>query len=187
MAKALDKPPGRMTVDQYISWAMTQPDGPRYELVAGEVVAMAPERAAHARRKARIWRTLTDAIEAAGLSCEALPDGMTVKIDEHTAYEPDAVVHCGETLGDDAVSVPTPVIAVEVLSPSTATRDTGAKLADYFGVPSVRHYLIVRTDRPTVIHHRRGQGEVIETRIVTSGALVLDPPRITLDLERIYG
>ena len=52
MAKALDKPPGRMTVDQYLSWAMAQPDERRYELVAGEVVAMAPERAAHARRKA---------------------------------------------------------------------------------------------------------------------------------------
>ena len=27
-------------------------------------------------------------IAAAGLPCEALPDGMTAKIDEHTAYEP---------------------------------------------------------------------------------------------------
>ena len=78
------------------------------------------------------------------------------------------------------------MIVVEVLSPSTATRDTGAKLADYFRLPSVRHYLIVRTDRPTVIHHRRGGGEVIETRIVTAGALALAPPGIALDLERIY-
>jgi Uma2 family endonuclease len=187
MAKALDKPPGRMTVDQFLRWAMAQPDGPRYELVAGEVVAMAPERAAHARRKARIWRALTNAIDAAGLPCEALPDGMTVKIDDHTAYEPDALVHCEQALADDAVIVPAPVIVVEVLSPSTATRDTGAKLADYFRLPSLRHYLIVRTDRPTVIHHRRGEGEIIETRIVTSGDLLLDPPGITFQLERIYG
>jgi Uma2 family endonuclease len=187
MAKALDQPPERMTVDQFLSWAMAQPDGPRYELVAGEVVAMAPERAVHARRKAEIWLALRDGLKAARLSCEALPDGMTVKIDEHTAYEPDAVVHCGEALVDDAVIVPAPMIVVEVLSPRTATRDTGAKLADYFRLPSLRHYLIVRTDRPTVIHHRRGDGEVIETRIVTSGALQLDPPGIALDLDRIYG
>jgi Uma2 family endonuclease len=186
MAKALDKPPGRMTVDQYLSWAMAQPDRPRYELVGGEVVAMAPERAVHARRKAEIWLALRDGIKAAGLPCEALPDGMTVKIDDHTAYEPDAVVHCGEALADDAVIVPAPVIVVEVLSPSTATRDTGAKLADYFRVASLRHYLIVRTDRPTVIHHRRGGGEVMETRIVTAGAVALDPPGIQLDLDRIY-
>jgi Uma2 family endonuclease len=186
MAKALDKPPGRMNVDQFLSWAMAQPDAPRYELMAGQVVAMAPERAVHARRKARLWRALSDAIDAAGLPCEALPDGMTVKIDEYTAYEPDALVHCADPLVDDAVIVPAPVIVVEVLSPSTATRDTGAKLADYLRLPSVRHYLIVRTDRPTVIHHRRGDGDIIETRIVTAGALALDPPGFTLDLDRIY-
>jgi Uma2 family endonuclease len=117
-----------MKVDQFLDWTMAQPDGPRYELVAGYVVAMAPERAFHARRKARIGRGLTDAIGATGLPCEALPDGMTVKIDEHTAYEPDAVVHCGEPLPDDAVIVPAPVIVVEVLSPRTATRDTGRLL-----------------------------------------------------------
>jgi Uma2 family endonuclease len=187
MAKALDQPSGRMTVDQFLSWAMGQPDGPRYELVDGEVVAMAPERAAHARRKARIWRALTDAVEAEGLPCEAMPDGMTVKIDDHTAYEPDAIVHCEKALSDDAAIVPAPVIVVEVLSPSTATRDTGAKLADYFRLPSLCHYLIVRTDRPTVIHHRRGDGDLIETRIVTAGSLHLDPPGLRLDLDQIYG
>jgi Uma2 family endonuclease len=85
------------------------------------------------------------------------------------------------------VLVPEPVIVVEVLSPSTATRDTGAKLADYFRLPSLHHYLIVRTDRPTVTHHRRGDGELIETRIVTSGTVLLDPPGITVDLAQIYG
>ena len=34
----------RMTADEFLDWAITQPDGGRYELVAGEVVAMAPER-----------------------------------------------------------------------------------------------------------------------------------------------
>lgn len=175
-----------MTVDEFIAWAMAQPEG-RFELVDGTVVAMAPERAAHARLKARVWRAFDDQIRERGLHCEGLPDGMTVKVDEHTAYEPDAQVHCGEALADDVVLVPAPVIVVEVLSPSTATRDTGAKLADYFRVASLRHYLIVRTDRPTVIHHRRGDGDLIETRIVTAGSLDLDPPGIALDLDRIYG
>lgn len=38
-----------------------------------------------------------------------------------------------------------------------------------------------------VIHHGRGDGEVIETRVVTSGALSLEPPGISLDFGRIYG
>jgi Uma2 family endonuclease len=85
------------------------------------------------------------------------------------------------------VIVTSPVIVVEVLSPRTSSRDVGAKLADYFRVPSIRHYLIARTDRPTIIHHQHGDGDVIETRVVTDGALQLDPPGITLDLDRIYG
>lgn len=187
MAKALHQPPGRMTVDEFLAWLDDGPEGVRYELVAGEPVAMAPERAAHARRKARIWRALSDALDGAGLPCEALPDGMTIKVDEHTAYEPDAIVHCEETLPDEAVIVPAPVIVVEVLSPTTRARDAGAKLADYFRLPSVRHYLLVQTERRTVIHHRRSDEGEIHTRIVTAGSLQLDPPGVTLDLDQIYG
>ena len=128
MAKVISSTP-RMTVDRFLAWLDDGPEGMRYELVAGEVVAMAPERAAHARLKARIWRALDSQIAERGLSCEALPDGMTVKIDEHTAYEPDAVLHCGASLADDALLVPEPVIVVEVLSPTTKAHDAGAKLA----------------------------------------------------------
>ncbi|HUH01957.1 MAG TPA: Uma2 family endonuclease, partial [Kofleriaceae bacterium] len=162
------------------------PEGARYELVAGEVVAMAPERAAHAFLKARIWRAFDDEIGERGLPCQALPDGMTVKIDEHTAYEPDAVVHCGAPLADDALLVPEPIIVVEVLSPTTKAHDAGAKLAGYFRLPTVRHYLLVRTEQRTVIHHRRADGGAIETRIITSGILPLDPPGLELDLAHIY-
>jgi Uma2 family endonuclease len=62
MAKAVDKPPGRMTVDEFLAWLDEGPEGTRCQLVAGEVVAVAPERAAHARLKARIWRALDDQI-----------------------------------------------------------------------------------------------------------------------------
>jgi hypothetical protein len=41
----------RMTTDEFLAWAAEQPEGERYELVAGEVVAMAPERLGHARVK----------------------------------------------------------------------------------------------------------------------------------------
>ena len=61
MAKALNQPPGRMTVDEFLAWAMAQPEG-RFELVDGKVVAMAPERVAHARLKSEVWLALRDAI-----------------------------------------------------------------------------------------------------------------------------
>jgi len=137
---------------------------------------MARKPVAHARIKAQVWLALCKGVESRGLPYEALPNGMTVKIDEHTAYQPDAVVHCDQPLPDDAIIVPAPVIVVEVLSPITKAHDAGAKLADYSRLPSVRHYLLVRTERPTVIHHRRGDDGSIATRVVTAGALALDPP-----------
>lgn len=175
-----------MTVEDFLAWSAARPDDARHELVAGEPVAMAPERAAHLRLKARVWRALADAIAARGLPCEAFPDGATVRIDDHTAYGPDAVVTCGEPMDGDAVLVPGPVIVVEVLSPGTTGRDTGAKLEDYFRLPSVMHYLILKTERPVVIHHVRAGTDRIDTRFVTAGALALDPPGLTLDVDALY-
>lgn len=33
----------RMSADEFIAWAMQQPDGDRYELTGGEIVAMTPQ------------------------------------------------------------------------------------------------------------------------------------------------
>jgi len=180
------KPPLRMSRAEYRAWAEAQPRG-RFERVAGEVVAMAAERAAHNLVKAQAWRALDAAVRTAKLPCQTFTDGMTVEIGEDYDYEPDAVVNCGDRLPGDAVAAPNPVIVVEVLSPSTQSTDTGAKLADYFRVPSVRHYLILRADRPQVIHHRRrDSGEGIETRVVTEGAIRLDPPGIEVAVADFY-
>jgi len=176
-----------MTVDEFLAWQAAQPEGARHELVAGEAVAMAPERLAHVRLKMRVWRALADAIAARGLSCEAFGDGATVRIDDLTAYEPDAVVQCGPPLPGDTLLVPEPLIVVEVLSPATGGRDAGAKLDDYFRLPSVMHYLLVKTERPAVIHHARGPAGRIDTRIVTGGTLTLSPPGLSVDVEELYG
>jgi Uma2 family endonuclease len=164
---------------------MAQPEG-RYELVDGEVVAMAPERIAHARLKGEVWQALQDAIAAKELPCEALLDGVGVRIDDNTLYIPDALVYCGEHLTGDQLLVPAPLIVVEVLSPSTSDVDTGGKLEGYFRLASVRHYLIIKSDRRAIIHHRRGDDDSVATRIIAQGAVELDPPGLTLELDRLY-
>jgi Uma2 family endonuclease len=171
----------RMTADEFIAWAMEQPETEHYELVAGEVVAMAPERAVHARAKLQIAMRLADAIQRQALQCEVYGDGMAVQIDETTIYAPDALLRCGPRLPDEAVKVLDPVIVVEVVSPSSRSRDTNRKLSDYFRLPSLRHYLVVAADIRTVIHHHRRETGEILTRIVREGPIELDPPGIVLD------
>ena len=63
--------------------------------------------------------------------------------------------------------------------------DAGGKLADYFRLPSVQHYLLVRPLRREIIHHRR-TGDRIETIVVDDGDVELDPPGIRLSLDEVY-
>jgi Uma2 family endonuclease len=84
------------------------------------------------------------------------------------------------------LEVPTPIIVVEVLSPSTAGDDHGPKLTGYFSLPSVTHYLILDADRRVAIHHKRGVGDVIETRILSEGILRLDPPGLEIPIVELF-
>jgi Uma2 family endonuclease len=177
-------PKTRLTVDEYLAWTEQQPG--RFELLDGAVVAMSPEGAGHAERKAAVHAALLAAIRSHGLACYALPDGMTVRIDDATAYEPDALVYCGKKLLPSAVEVPNPVVVVEVLSPSTRHIDLSAKLADYFRLPSIAHYLIVDPEKPRIIHHARAIDDTILTRIVNDGTIRLDPPGLELAMPDIY-
>ena len=137
-----------MTVDRYLAWVEEQPSG-RYELVNGQVIPMNAQRVEHIETKGAVFRVLHDALR--GGSCHALSDGMGVKVDEFTVYEPDALVYCGERLAKGTVVFSAPVVVVEILSPGTKTVDTTRKLEGYFKLASVRHYLIVdpeqRADR----------------------------------------
>jgi Uma2 family endonuclease len=105
---------------------------------------------------------------------------MAVVIDEDTTYEPDAMIRCGEPLDDEAVKVFDPLVVVEVVSPSSSSIDVGEKFMDYFRLPSLRHYLIVRTRTRSVIHHARDEAGTITTRIIGDGTVHLDPPGITV-------
>ncbi len=173
-----------MTVDEFLVWAEGRPG--RYELEAGEIVAMSPERARHAEVKGAAFLALRDAIKRAGAPCRVMPDGMTVRINSTTAYEPDALVYCGPRLGGDDIEVRNPCVIVEIASPGTRSVDQGVKLIGYFRVPSIMHYLLVDPLRRVVVHHARGEGDMIATRIVGEGILTLSPPGFDVDVGEFF-
>ena len=174
----------KMTVDEFLAWAESH-EG-RYELIEGEVFAMAPQRVAHAVVKLNAVNALSAAIAKSGAPCRALPDGLTVRISKTTAFQPDALVYCGAPLPADAIEVPAPIIVVEVISPGSQYIDTGLKLRGYFQVSSVMHYLVIDPERSLLIHHRRGEGDFLTTRIAADGEMRLDPPGLTLTLSEIF-
>ena len=175
----------RMTVPEFLAWADTQGDG-RYELLGGQIVAMAPERAEHGRVKRRAADALDAAIGRANVICETFVDTLAVTIDADTSYVPDALVNCGERVARDSMIAPNPVIVVEVLSPSTLHIDKSTKLADYFRVPSISHYLIVDLGRRHVVHYRRQPDGAVTVTIAKDGDVLLDPPGIAIAVASLF-
>lgn len=173
-----------MTVDEFLHW-MDGREG-RWELFEGELVEKRPERPAHTQTKSVTASALKGAIRNAGVTCHVTKDGAIVRISPDTAFEPDAVVYCSRRVEIDTVEVPEPVIVVEVLSRGTAARDQGPKLAGYFSLPSIAHYLILDPERRTVAHHWRGEGGKVETRLVADGPLRLDPPGLAFFVEELF-
>lgn len=184
MSAQLARP--RISVDEFLAW--TAPDDLTYELEAGIVVAMAPATVRHANVKMAVFLALRDAVRRAGLDCSVYSDGLAVRIDNETSYVPDAVVQCGPPPPDDESEVDRPAIVVEVLSLTTAYRDLGVKLAGYFQVPSLQHYLIIDPERRRVIWHARANDGSIATRlpVETTGTLQLDPPGLSVPLSDLF-
>jgi Uma2 family endonuclease len=186
MARAqTHEPETPMSREEFLAWVEQQPSG-RFERIDGIVVAMAPERISHIRRKASARDALRRAIREAGLaSCEVLADGATVQV-EDSDFEPDALVYCGQQLPGDSTKVSDPLVLVEVLSPDSGTRDRATKLRAYFRLPSVRHYLIVWPDEQRIVRHSRMPDGEVATTVFVSGEIRLDPPGIAMTVEEFY-
>src|SRR5438067_1331595 len=147
-------PRTRMNVDEFLAWSARQPDD-RYELVDGKIIAMTRDSVRHNRTKFAAARALDDAVRAAGLPCSVFVDGVGVRINERTLRIPDVMVHCGADPDPDALIIESPLIVVEVVSPSSKGDDIETKVIDYFSVASIRHYLIIYSEQRVMIHHRR--------------------------------
>jgi Uma2 family endonuclease len=174
----------RMTFDEFIVWSAAQARG-RYELVNGEVVEMPSEGGRHNLVKLAAAQALQDAVRKAKFAGTVFTDGMTVRIDEWHGREPDAAVTVTPVADLEALYLIDPLIVVEVVSPTSERDDTGVKLLEYFTVPSIRHYLIVRPREKAIVHHSRGEDGEIRTSILYDGELQLDPPGLTVTVDPI--
>jgi len=177
--------PVRLDFDEFLAWAARQEEG-KYELIDGVVVMQQSQQWSHAKTKAMVYVALMEAVAAAQVPFYVAPDGPTIRIGKRKGFVPDALVAALPEPAPDSLTITNPVIVVEVLSPSTAKIDATTKLAGYFEVPSVQHYLVVDAEGRTITYHKRATGDVLETRIVSAGALRLDPPGIELDVERVF-
>lgn len=102
-------------------------DGNRYELIEGEIVVSAAPVPPHQIAATRLLVTLAAACPA---HLEVLHAPVDVVLGEHTVVQPDVLVLDPAATDDRGLNGP-PLLAVEVLSPSTRGRDLGQKKRVY--------------------------------------------------------
>jgi Uma2 family endonuclease len=130
----------RMTVAEFLRWE----DGTdtRYELLAGQPVAMAPPAPPHGFLAARLCARIEGALQSRRPCMVQIEAGIARPDRDDTCYVADLAVTCkpprsGEQLISD------PVLIVEVLSPTTGLHDRHTKVADYRRIASVEEILLI--------------------------------------------
>jgi Uma2 family endonuclease len=132
-------------------------DGRRYELLDGAIVVTPAPGPAHQNVVGRLWRLLDDA-SPPGLKAYFAP--LDTALPTGDVLEPDVLVVRRDTITEKDVTG-VPLLAVEVLSPSSRRRDVGDKLTAYrdAGVPS---YWVVDPIDPRLRAWRLEDGDYVE-------------------------
>lgn len=146
------------TVEDYRLW-----EG-RWELWSGVPVAMSPSAdRLHQRTSGRLFQRLDEALRVAGCRCcEALYEIDWVAA-EDTVFRPDLLVACDE--GTSRFITQAPALVVEILSPSTRSKDLLYKREAYEGL-GVAYYLIVDPEARQSSLLVREEGRFVECREV---------------------
>jgi len=169
-----------MTLAEFLRWD----DGTdrRYELVDGQVLAMAPPSQPHGTIVHSIGRRIGNTLK---LPCRVVGEaGLVVPGRGDTFYVADLVVTCEPPQPIQRVAEP--ILIVEVLSPSTETHDRGDKLRDYWLIESVQEILLVSSRQKRAEHWLRGKGVWTVREWIGGGAIPLRSVDVELSFDDIY-
>lgn len=178
MAEPAEK---RWTVEEFLAWD----DGSdrRYELVGGQVVAMAPPSEAHAAIVSNLTIRIGNQLQP---PCRVLGEfGVRLPDREDSFYQFDLAVTCAPA--DPARRyVAEPELIVEVLSPSTALHDRGRKLDHYRQLPSLKEILLVASEERRAQHWRRAGTQWLVADLIGDADLQLATLPGPIPLAAIY-
>jgi Uma2 family endonuclease len=160
----------------------------KYEYSDGHIYDMSGGTYAHSR----IAINMTNKLDAHLQSkiCKVVNSDMKVLPlgDENPTYYPDVTVTCNpDDYGDDSTAIRSPRLIIEVLSPSTATKDRGEKLRAYQLCASVEEYVMISTRRQEVeVYHREGVDDWHYKRYRAEQNVLLASVGLTLPVSEIY-
>jgi len=87
--------------------------------------------------------------------CYVFAEARIVTPNSAASFYADVSVHCDQVLPANGLATTSPILVVEVLSPSTRKFDLNAKRKEYFRLPSLRHYLLLDTESISAMLYTR--------------------------------
>jgi Uma2 family endonuclease len=157
MATTLETQVSKLT---YADLSQLPDDGKRYELIDGELFVTSAPGLSHQRAARNLVRLLHWVCPE---DHEVLFAPFEWFVDDGNAYQPDLLVARSEDLTPRNLTRP-PMLAVEILSPSTRSRDAVLKRHVYAraGLP---HYWIVDPDIPSITTYDLVDGNLVERHV----------------------
>lgn len=170
-----------VTYEDYLRWPETTVP---CEFVDGRVVMTPSPGVPHQRAGVRLTAILT-AASPAELEVLVSPIDWVLRRDPLLVRQPDVVV-IDRALGDQVHLTAPPVLAVEVVSPTSRERDLITKRAQY-ATAGLEWYWLVDLDGPQVLVLRRANGDFERHAFAQAGELlaVEEPFAVALRPEQL--
>jgi len=151
------RPKRRWTIEELHS---LPDDGNKYELIHGELFVTPAPSDNHETVAARLTRLIDRYVEANGLGLVYRPRAV-IRIGEDTEVEPDLMVRQPQASRRASwVGAPTPILVVEIASPTTRRRDRLYK-RNVYAEAGIPEYWMVDSDERTISVARPGHEDVI--------------------------
>lgn len=142
-----------MSADDFLVWEAGE--ALRHEFVAGEVFAMAGAEDRHITVAGNLYVALRQHLR--GSPCKVYMADMKLHIAAaNSFFYPDLMVTCSLADASRRLVKQDARFVAEVLSPSTAAYDRGAKFSAYRALPSLEEYLLIDIDSQTCDLYRKG-------------------------------
>jgi Uma2 family endonuclease len=175
----------QMTIEEFLAYMDTRPDGERWELIEGVAIMNASPTQWHQVIASNIVKVLMNEKDASGAPwLPLLGVGTRVPVSPNSLPQPDVYVQEGDAqpspITDDAL------ILFEVLSKSNTKMDRVWRKRVYASIPNCQHYVTVSMKRAEVVRHDRAS-EWAETKISgLEATLALPAIQFKLPLREIY-
>ncbi len=169
-----------MTVADYLAWEERQEF--KHEYIDGEIIEMTGGTADHSRVKVNLILALGGRLNFSNFII--YNSDMRVQVAKSRYVYPDLSVVRGEEVYEDEseLTLLNPIVVVEVISPSSETRDRVDKREYYYDLPSIEAYLIVDPDRVRAELYTRAE-DGWRLRLFTSADDVIPLTMLNCDLS----